>query len=185
MPKTKAEDRIAYHLGRQGFDMFYALRTPYSETRATLEAAMEKGGNNTEYIVLDPYARVVVHQFTNDLMTKEEARVAYAKLIEIADHNVANNAKYGKSYGTAKESVEAIFAQIENQIFDCAYFVEKLRPQYDADPDNPEVFYNLAVSNAEIGETEKAIEYYNEVLALDPNFQNVQSRINSLKTQKN
>lgn len=36
-----------------------------------------------------------------------------------------------------------------------------------------------------LGNTAKAIVYYNQVLALDPNFQNVQSRINSLKTQKN
>lgn len=143
LPKTKVEDRVAYHLGRQGFDMFYALRTPYSQTRATLESAMEKGGNDTEYIVLDPYARVVVHQFTNELMTKEEARTAYTKLNEIADHNIANGAKYKTSYETAKTSVEAIFAQIENNIFDCDYFVEKLRPQYDADPDNPAVMREI------------------------------------------
>ena len=143
LPKTKAEDRIAYHLGRQGFDMFYELRTPYGQTRATLESAIEKGGMNTEYIVLDPYARIVVHQFTNEKMDKAESRAAYAKLLEIADHNIANNAKYKAYYEQAKTSVEAIFAQIENNIFDCDYFVEKLRPQYEADPDNPEVLKEI------------------------------------------
>ena len=143
LPKTKAEDRIAYHLGRQGFDMFYELRTPYSQTRATLESAIEKGGMNTEYIVLDPYARIVVHQFTNEKMTKEESRAAYAKLLEIADHNIANNTKYKAHYESAKGSVEAIFAQIENNIFDCDYFVEKLRPEYEADPDNPDVLKKI------------------------------------------
>lgn len=143
LPKTKAEDRVAYHLGRKGFDMFYDLRTPYSQTRATLEGALEKGGNNTEYIVLDPYARIVVHQFTNDKMNKEESRAAYAKLLEIADYNIANNAKYKAYYTQARTSVEAIFAQIENNIFDCDYFVEKLRPQYEADPDNPDVLKEI------------------------------------------
>ncbi len=143
MPKTTAEDRIAYHLGRQGFDMFYELKTPYAATRATLESALEKGGNNTEYIVLDPYARIVVHQFTNEKMTKEESRTAYAKLLEIADHNIANNAKYKAYYEQAKTSVEAIFAQIENNIFDCDYFIEKLRPEYEADSDNPEVLKKI------------------------------------------
>lgn len=143
MPKTTAEDRIAYHLGRQGFDMFYELRTPYAATRATLESAIEKGGMGTEYIVLDPYARIVVHQFTNDKMTKEESRAAYAKLLEIADHNIVNNAKYKAHYESAKGSVEAIFAQIENSIFDCDYFIEKLRPEYEADPENPEVLRKI------------------------------------------
>ena len=143
LPKTKAEDRVAYHLGRQGFDMFYDLVTPYSQTRAVLEAAMEKGGNNSEYIVLDPYARIVVHQFTNEKMTKEESRAAYTKLNEIADYNIANNAKYKAYYEQAKTSVEAIFAQIENNIFDCEYFVEKLRPQYEADPDNVDVLKEI------------------------------------------
>lgn len=143
LPKTKSEVRIAYHLGRKGFDMFYELRTPYSETRATLESALEKGGMNTEYIVIDPYARIVVQQFTNDLMTKEDARTAHAKLNELADYNIANNAKYKASYEQAKTSVEAIFAQIENSIFDCAYFIEKYRPQYEADPDNPDVLKEI------------------------------------------
>lgn len=143
LPKTKPEDRVAYHLGRKGFDMFYDLRTPYSETRAAFEAAMDKGGNNSEYIILDPYARIVVHQFTNDKMTKEESRVAYAKLNEIADHNIAANGRYKAYYEQAKASVQAVFAQIENNIFDCEYFVEKLRPQYEADPDNPQVLKEL------------------------------------------
>ncbi len=143
LPKTTAEKRIAYHLGRQGFDMFYELVTPYSQTRATLESAIEKGGMDTEYIVLDPYARIVVHQFTNDKMNKEESRAAYAKLLEIADHNIAAGGKYKAYYEQAKGSVEAIFAQIENNIFDCDYFVEKLRPEYDADPDNPDVLKRI------------------------------------------
>ncbi len=143
LPKTTADKRIAYHLGRQGFDMFYELVTPYSQTRATLESAIEKGGMETEYIVLDPYARIVVHQFTNDKMNKEEARAAYTKLLEIADHNIAAGGKYKAYYEQAKGSVEAIFAQIENNIFDCEYFVEKLRPQYDAAPDDPAVMKEI------------------------------------------
>ncbi len=143
LPKMKANDRIAYLLGRKAFDMFYELRTPYADVRKTLERAVEKGGNNTEYIVLDPYARIVVHQFTNDLMSKEESRNAHAKLFEIADYNIANNAKHKAYYEQAKASVEGIFAQIENNIFDCEYFVNKLRPTYNADPDNPEVMKEI------------------------------------------
>ncbi|HET7361922.1 MAG TPA: tetratricopeptide repeat protein [Salinimicrobium sp.] len=43
-------------------------------------------------------------------------------------------------------------------------------------PDDPTVFYNLGVTSAEMGDTEKAIEYYRKALELDPTMTN--ARIN-------
>jgi tetratricopeptide (TPR) repeat protein len=42
------------------------------------------------------------------------------------------------------------------------------------DPDNPEIYYNLGVSSASIGDKENARKYYNQALKLDPNFHNAQ-----------
>ncbi len=39
-----------------------------------------------------------------------------------------------------------------------------------ADPDNPEVYYNLGVGSNKMGDKEKAIEYYKKALELDPNY---------------
>ena len=143
LPKMKANDRVAYLLGRKAFDMFYELRSPYADVRKTLEMAVEKGGNNTEYIVLDPYARITVHQFTNNLMTKEEARAVYQKLNDIADYNVANNTKLQAQYEQAKGAMQGVFAQIEHSIFDCAYFINKLKPEYEDNPDDPETLRDI------------------------------------------
>lgn len=43
-----------------------------------------------------------------------------------------------------------------------------------SDPDNPEIYYNLGVSSASIGDKENARKYYDQALKLDPNFHNAQ-----------
>jgi len=123
-------------LGLKAFDMFYSLRSPYSELLKVLEKAVESGGNNASYVIFQPYATVVVNMFAKEQMDKLQARSIYKKLNEIADYNIENNKKYGDRYKQAKAAMNGTFAAIENNIFDCAYFKEKLEPDYRADPDN-------------------------------------------------
>ncbi len=40
-----------------------------------------------------------------------------------------------------------------------------------SDPENPEIYFNLGVGSAEIGNNEKAIEYYNKALELNPDYE--------------
>ncbi len=129
----------AYLLGRKAYDMFYDFRTPYSKVLETLEKSVKLAGNDSEYIILDPYAHVAVYQFTNEKMTKEETRDIYNKLNEIADHNIANNEKFKTQFEAAKKSFTAVFAPVENHIFDCEYWKVKMKPEYDAAPDNMDV----------------------------------------------
>lgn len=126
----------ALALGLQAYDMFYYLRSPYSELLPVLQQAIEKGGMNTSYTVFQPYASVVVDFFQKGKMTKEEAREVYLKLNEIADYNIANNKQYSSYYQQSKEGMNVIFSKIEYDIFDCDYFKKKLEPEYRADPDN-------------------------------------------------
>lgn len=135
--KQSAEERVAYHLTRKAFDMFYYLHTPYSETIEAVEGAIAKSGNNAEYTLLDPYARIAVNMFTNDNMDKAKARAIHAKINEIADYNIANNADYGAYYKQAKDAANGVFAEIEDNIFDCDYFKPKIKATYDANPDDP------------------------------------------------
>lgn len=137
--KTPANSRIAYLLGRKAYDMYYELQSPYPETFKVLEAAAAKGGNDSEYIILAPYAAITVYMYTNKLIDEAAARKIYATVNEIADHQIANNEKYASYYQQAKDAANGSFAEIENNIFDCAYFKDKMKPTYDADPDNPEV----------------------------------------------
>ena len=131
--------RIGYLQGRLAYDMYYTLNTVYTKTIKQLEGAVENSGNNVEYIVFAPYANIVVHNFEKKLMTKEEARAIYENLNAIADHNIAKGNNLSASYQQAKESMNSTFSKIERDIFDCEFFKTKLRPDYDADPDNLDV----------------------------------------------
>lgn len=130
--------KIGYLQGRKAFDMFYTYNTPYTQTLPALKDAVAKGGNATEYIVFDPYAAIAVYQFEKGKMTKEEARAAYEELNAIADHNIENNKQYGAAYQQAKDAMNVKFAAIESEIFDCEFFINKMKPTYDAAPDDIE-----------------------------------------------
>ena len=136
------DEKVSFVEGRKAYDMFYTYRMPYDEIGEALRDAVEKGGNNTEYIAFAPYTEVVIYQFTNDKMDATTARGIYEKLNAIADYNIENNKKLSAYYQQAKDAMNGRFAYIERQIFDCEYFKEKLRPDYEADPDNPEVLKN-------------------------------------------
>ncbi len=133
----------AFLLGRKAYDMFYYFRSPYDDVLATFAKSIEKGGNGSEYIVLDPMGHIVVYMFTNKKMEKDAARDWHTKLNAIADHNIANNKQFGEQFKAAKASMNAVFAEIEDYIFDCDYFKEKLLPQFEASPDDHEVIRSV------------------------------------------
>lgn len=126
--------------GRKAFDMFYSPFYGYRE--ATLEEfkkAIGDSGKDSEYLVLDPMAKLVVYFYQNGKMTKEEARNIYLKLEEVADHNIKNNQRYSQYYEQAKGAMVGEFSKIEDEIFDCAYFKGKLLPEFEKNKTDLEV----------------------------------------------
>ncbi len=135
-------------LGRKAYDMFYYLRSPYSEVLAVLDAAVEKGGNDCEYIIFDPYARILTYEFENGRMDAERARQIIIKLNEIAEYNIANNQQFGSYFQQAKEAMDAVIAPVEPKIFDCEYYKKKFEPEFRANPEDYEMlerFYKRLV----------------------------------------
>lgn len=128
--------KLGYLKGRQAYDMYYTLLTPRSQTLDVIKESIALAGNNSEYIILAPYADIVVYMFTNDKMSKEEARNVHGILNDIADYNIENNKTYSQYYEQAKAAMLGSFNKIENFIFDCDYFVDKITPEYEADPTN-------------------------------------------------
>jgi len=135
--------RIGYLAGRKAFDMFYTFNTPYSQTLAALDLARENSGMNAEYIIFDPYASIIVYEFEKGKFEAEKARSLYDELNAIADHNIAKGDNLAPYYQQAKDAMNAKFAVIANDIFDCDFFVNKLRPEYDASPEDPEVWKKI------------------------------------------
>jgi hypothetical protein len=125
--------------GLKAYEMFYTINSPYPDTKKACQEAVATGGNNTSYVVFQPYTSIIIWQYQNKQADAAEARDVYTKLNEIADYNIANNAKQGDAYKQAKDAMNGTFAAIENEIFDCNFFKSKLEPDYRAHPDDTEV----------------------------------------------
>ncbi|NJN77407.1 MAG: hypothetical protein HC803_03010 [Saprospiraceae bacterium] len=97
-----------------------------------LKRAITFNGNNTRAYIMAYYADHVTFLFGNDLLSKDKAREAYMTLDAIKNANVENS-----EYENNWTYVETYYEPYVNYIFDCGYFLKKLRPQYDASPDNP------------------------------------------------
>ena len=141
-------DKEAYLLGRKAYDMYYTLRSNYSDLIPVLEKAIEVGGNDTEYIVLEPFASVMVYEYQGGRMDVEKVRTLHDALYEIADYNIENNADYGQYYEASKQRMDAVFAPILFEVFDCEYFKAKFEPLFRENPEDFEktrYYYNVMV----------------------------------------
>ncbi len=137
MGKITPEERIGYLKGRLGYDMYYSFQTPYETNLATLKEAVDIAGDKTEYIVLTPYANIVVYQFLDKKLDKKTARDAYETLNKIADNNINGGSQFKDQYKQAKAAMNAEFAKIEDHIFDADYFVKKYEPRYESAKNDP------------------------------------------------
>ncbi len=150
----------ALTLGLKVYEMFYTLNSPYAINKKACEEACAAAGDNTSYVVFQPYASIAVWQYQKQQMEAEEARNIYDRLNAIADYNIQQNNTYSAYYQQAKDAMNGTFAQIEDQIFDCGYFKAKLEPKYRENPDDTEVLkyiYNKLVAE-ECGEADPLVQ---------------------------
>lgn len=122
--------------GLKVYDMFYKLRSPYPEVLAVIKGAIEKSGNNTSYLILEPYGYVMSYMFKNKQISLEEAQAAHIAINDIASYNIANNANYGAYYQQAIDRTAPVLAEVEGDLFDCQFFKNKFEPEFRADPEN-------------------------------------------------
>lgn len=138
--QIKCYENEAYLLGRKGFDMFYYLGYGYTmDTYNTLKSSVEKGGNDTEYIVFDPLSQVMVYLYTSKQINREEVIQVYDQMESIIDHNIENNATYAQYYKDVQAIVTNNFKDVAGEVFDCAYFKKRLLPKYHENPEDIEV----------------------------------------------
>lgn len=126
--------------GDQVYKMFYTLQRPYAETVKTIQEAMKLSGDKTSYSVIDPYARITIHQFKEKQIDAAEARSRNEQLMKLSDAGIKNSKDYSAYYQQSKDAVISLFSEIEREIFDCEYFKSKFVAQYKADPSNPAVY---------------------------------------------
>lgn len=131
--------KIGYLYGRKAYDMFYVINSSYDENMVALDNSIKYSGDNAEYIIMDPYANIIVWEFKQGQMPKQKAVELYKRLVQIGEYNIANNEKLSEGYQQALEAMDGKFAEIEKDIFDCEYFKEKLIPEYEENKDDAQV----------------------------------------------
>ena len=62
-------------------------------------------------------------------------------------------------------------ADMSYKLGDVARYNELMVEIVATDPDNPEIYFNLGVGSAQIGQNEKAVEYYERALDLKPDYE--------------
>lgn len=124
--------------GRKGYDMYYFLNSLYSENLTALTDAIDFSGDDVEYVVFAPLANIAVYQYQKELMDKETARTLYENMNDLLDMKIDQNGEFTQYFIDSKQIVKSAYAKIERDIFDCDYFVNKLRPDYEADSENPQ-----------------------------------------------
>lgn len=137
------KNTLGYIYGRKAYTMFYYLNSPYENTLEAINMAIDAAGVNNEYVIFDPAARITVYQFKNGYMSKEDAAKMFLQLNDIADHNILNNETLSAYFLQAKENMNATFTEIEDELFDYQYFKEKFLPEFEEDPENPEVLIKI------------------------------------------
>lgn len=130
-------EKVADLYSRKAYDMYYHFRTPYSQTSKALQSAMDLGGMAAPYTVVTPYADIAVYEFTNEHIDKVEARRIHDELLKLCEINETNGNQYAQYYGQAKDAMLAKFREIEDYIFDCEYFQEQWKAEYEENKDDP------------------------------------------------
>ncbi|MCO6475758.1 MAG: hypothetical protein J5I94_04015 [Phaeodactylibacter sp.] len=144
--QAQCYENEAFLMGRKAFDMFYMPEYGYREsTYEAFKKALELGGMDSEYILLEPMAQILVYFYKSDKVDQVEAQRVYTQLEEIADYNVENNERFGQYYESSKARMSAHFKEIEDEVFDCTYFKKKLLPQYEENKDSLKIIQYVYV----------------------------------------
>jgi len=151
----KLQAKIADQLARQAEDMFKTVESPSADIYPVAKKAVEMGGNDITYKVLQPYAQSVVDMYKAKSIPAEEARRVHDLLNEIADDNTIKNEELADKYLAEKKAkkekrardisklytkykirMNKAFKTVESEIFDCAYFKELLISDYEEGKDD-------------------------------------------------
>jgi tetratricopeptide (TPR) repeat protein len=125
-------------LENMAYSMSEVAYEDIDKTLATYEAAIKENGNNTSAYILAYYADHAIFMYGNDVLKKDKAREIYMTLEAIKDANT-DKEDYAENWKYVVEYYEPYL----DYIFDCEFFKNKLKPEYDANPDDATVYRSI------------------------------------------
>ena len=96
-------------LGLKGADLLRYDKKRYSEAYEILKKSIDLEGNKSSAGAISAYFKSATFMEQNSKLTKQDILELYAKLSEIIDYNLINNAKKTKYYTQTSLNVESLF----------------------------------------------------------------------------
>jgi tetratricopeptide (TPR) repeat protein len=128
--------KAGYIYGRKVYEMYYTFNMPRNQIFENAKKAVDLAGNETEYIVFDPMAAALVKSYEREQISAEEVRKYHGMLKQIAADHIENDETYGQYYEQSIIGANRKISKIEDEVYDCDYFLDKLLPQLEAFPDS-------------------------------------------------
>ncbi len=128
--------KVGFILGRKAYEMYYTFNMPRDKIYENLKQSVELAGNASEYIIYEPMGAALTALFQRDEIDAVEVRTQHALLKQIAAHNIANKPRYKDYYESALKRLDRQINKVEDEVYDCDYFVDKLTPQLEEYPDS-------------------------------------------------
>ena len=197
---SSAADKLytSYTIKKDTSDLYYAAGNAvnardYDKALQYYEDLLEMGytGVRTEYIAIDietgkkvafpseadRNAEMLTGKYTNP--SEEDAPSARGDILRNVTLIYTSKGENEKALKVMKEaraenpddiSLIRAEADMAYKMGDMAKYNSLMEQVVASDPNNPELYYNLGVGSAELGEKEKAMGYYKKVIELDPNY---------------
>lgn len=114
------------------------------DRKATFESfnkAIGKSGDKTSYFILSPATAIALDLFEAGQLDTAITATLVKGVLSACRFNIAKgDPTYKPYYEQSYEWIKNRLHGPDKALMDCGYFKEKLRPIYDADPNNPEVY---------------------------------------------
>ncbi|MDX1684484.1 MAG: hypothetical protein R3275_04560 [Saprospiraceae bacterium] len=136
------EEQIGHLKNEYAYMMYYHLRQPYRKNLKLIRESLSLTGKHALYTIFVPAANIVIHQYDKGAVDDEVAREVYLDLQDVYEYNRTDE-KYGQYYQQGWDYAQNVYAPFENEIFDCEFFLNKFKPQYEATPDDPELLKKI------------------------------------------
>lgn len=151
----------------QGYYMFYLGANP-KETVKVFEKSYKMDEHKTKSMVIAPWAQLAVYLFEqgDSDYNAERVRELYEKFKRWTEKQTSNNMPGSEEYSQAWKGVQEAYSKIEDKIFDCNYYVEKLRPTFEKDKQDQEQNKSILQELQYKGKCETDNAFYQEVYAI-------------------
>ncbi len=160
----KGKDKKGYLLENKVYELYYTFNYQRDVIFDAVKEAAKLNGNNLGYSVIYPYADIACTFFTDKRIEAEEAREIHKNINEVCDFQIAKKDKYSPYYQQQKDLANQRFDAVADQLFGCAYHLEKIKPEYDANP-NDKATYTRVYEALKVKGCTSAEPLMNEIYA--------------------